>query len=252
MASMSILVVDDDPNIRDLVRLYLEKEDYRVLQAGDGQEALDLFRDERPQLVVLDLMLPRLDGWEVLKRLRGFGEVPILMLTAKGERADKLEGFRLGADDYLVKPFDPVELVARVQAILRRAGKGAQAPASTDRLQLGDLLIDRSEFRVSRSGCEVELTPKEFELLYYLAVNRNRVLSRDQVLDAVWGFDYVGDPRTVDVHVKRLRDKLAPNPTITAGPDGESERSTTPGTGRGSSWRIRTIWGVGYKFEVSD
>ncbi len=218
----TVLVVDDEPHIVELASLYLRNDGYNVLNAGDGQEALQLIEKRRPDLVVLDIMLPGLDGWEVCRRLRqGGNDVPIIMLTARGEDVDRIVGLELGADDYMVKPFNPRELVARVKAVLRRTE--GEAPAG-EVLRIGQLEIaaDRREVRVA--GADVKLRTKEFDLLLALAERPGFVFSRDQLLDRVWNYDYAGGTRTVDVHVARLRDKL-----------------------EGSGVRIETVWNVGYK-----
>jgi len=218
----TVLVVDDERNIVELARLYLAKEGFRVLTAGDGQRALDLVQQERPDLVVLDLMLPQVDGWEVCRRLRQAGnEVPIIMLTARSEDVDRIVGLELGADDYMTKPFNPRELTARVRAVLRRT---AAAPAQGRAVACGDLRVDPGR-REARVGDRVlKLRAKEFDLLHTLVANRGTVLTREQLLSQVWGYDFCGDTRTVDVHIARLRDHLA-----------------------GSSVAIETVWGVGYK-----
>lgn len=232
MANASILVVEDDPNIREVVRLYLTHEGFRVRLAEDGREALYLFEQETPDLVVLDLMLPELDGWEVAREIRRRGSIPILMLTARGEPEDRLAGFDTGADDYVVKPFHPKELVARVRAILRRvASEAPERPV----IDLDGLHVDLNGYQAIILGKPVKLPPKELELLHFLASRPGRVFSRDELLDRVWGFEYAGDTRTVDVHVKRLRDRLA---------------SVGSELGRQPDWQISTVWGVGYKFET--
>lgn len=221
-----IMVVDDDSNINQLIKLYLEKEGYKVETYEDGLQALKAFKDYPPNLVVLDIMLPLMDGWEVCKEIRKFSEIPIIMLTAKGETFDKVLGLELGADDYIVKPFDPKELIARIKAVLRR-----HRPLSKDIKQVAfpNLTVNLSDYTVSYYSKQLELPPKELELLYFLASNPNKVFTREQLLEQVWGFDFYGDSRTVDVHIKRIREKL------------KDERD---------AWRIKTVWGVGYKFEV--
>jgi two-component system response regulator ResD len=226
-----ILVVDDEEPIRELVRLYLEKEGFSVAMAADGEEAVQKARTLKPQLIILDIMLPRLDGWDVCREVRRFADIPIIMLTAKGEEFDKVLGLELGADDYLTKPFSPRELVARVKAILRRAAP--EEPADADeKIVLPGLVINHSSREVTVNGREVLLTPKEFDLIWFLAKHPGKVFTREQLLTAVWGYDYYGDLRTVDTHIKRLREKVEKN--------GDA------------SYHVRTIWGVGYKFEVFD
>jgi len=223
----SILVVDDDVNICELVRLYLEKEGFTVTNAHDGEAALTLFKGQKPDLVVLDLMLPKLDGMDVCREIRKTSAVPIIMLTAKGETLDKILGLEMGADDYLVKPFEPKELVARVKAVLRRAHK---SPGEDDSIvSYPGLTISLMNYELTVGGKTIAVPPKELELLHHLASHPNRVYTREQLLEEVWGFDYFGDSRTVDVHVKRLREKLE---------------------GFEDGWQLKTVWGVGYKFEV--
>ena len=245
----TILIVEDDPNISELVQMYLEKEGYSVILCHDGQEAIakfnaltpdmiliasdggqgiDLFRQLRPDLVLLDIMLPVMDGWNVLRTIRQDSKTPVIMLTAKGETNDKVQGLKQGADDYLTKPFEMKELLARVEAVLRRAG-GEDDKTKPRRLVFDKLIIDLDSFELIVDGKRIETPPKEMELLYHLASSPNRVFTRNQLLDEVWGFDYFGDSRTVDVHVKRLREKL----------EGVSDK-----------WSLKTVWGVGYKFEV--
>ena len=229
MASERILVVDDDTNICELLRLYLEKEGYEVSIANNGGEAVKMFQEVSPSLMLLDIMLPVLDGWQVCREVRKFSDKPIIMLTAKGETFDKVLGFELGADDYVVKPFDAKEVMARVKAVLRRSGAGAQP--SMKEVEFDKLTINLTNYELKVDGKRVDTPPKELELIYHLASNPNRVFTRDQLLDEVWGFDYYGDSRTVDVHVKRLREKL----------EGVSEK-----------WELKTVWSVGYKFETKD
>mgnify|MGYP001605160840 FL=1 len=229
MSSGKILVVDDDLNICELLRLYIEKEGFNVVTANDGMEALKLFEKENPELIMLDIMLPGLDGWQVCREIRKTSQCPIIMLTAKGEVFDKVLGLELGADDYVVKPFEAKEVVARIRAVLRRTGK-------TDDNQVKEvkwdkLSINLTNYELKVDGVQIDTPPKEMELLYHLASNPNRVFTRDQLLDEVWGFDYYGDSRTVDVHVKRLRENI----------DGVSDK-----------WELKTVWGVGYKFEVKE
>jgi len=226
MAGELVLVVDDEANIVELVRAYLEKEGFRVEEASDGPAALEAVERHRPDLVVLDIMLPEMDGWEVCRRIRSFSQVPIIMLTARDAEVDRIVGLELGSDDYLVKPFSPRELVARVKAVLRRSQPSA---VEEDRpLLIEDLVIDPGRRKVVRGEEEIVLTTKEFDLLYVLALNRGIVLSRERLLERVWGYTYAGDTRTVDVHIRHLREKLEPDP---AHPQ-----------------YLLTVWGVGYKF----
>lgn len=224
MIETKVLVVDDDSNICDLIELYLQKEGYKVFKASNGNEALKTFKEKQIDIIVLDVMMPLMDGYEVLKEVRKSSQVPVLMLTAKGETFDRVLGLELGADDYMVKPFEPKELVARIRAVLRRYKPQTQKRA----LEFKDLIVDADSYIVTYRGNEVEMPPKEFELLYFLASNPNKVFTRDQLLYEVWGYDYPGDSRTVDVHVKRIREKLT----------------------EGNDWQLKTVWGVGYKFEV--
>ena len=226
-----ILVVDDDPNISQLERLYLEKENYAVRTAADGRQALEEFRRMPPDLILLDVMLPETDGYEVLKTVRKSGSIPVIMVTARGETFDKVLCLELGADDYIVKPFETKEVVARIKAVLRRCGQGAAADDMVREVKHDKLLINLTNYVLKVNGVQIDAPPKEMELLYHLASNPNRVFTRDQLLDEVWGFEYYGDSRTVDVHIKRLREKL----------EGVSPR-----------WSLRTVWGVGYKFETID
>ena len=228
MALGKILVVDDDKNICELLRLYLEKEGYSVILAHDGEEALLKFETLHPELILLDIMLPGLDGWQVCREIRKTSETPIIMLTAKGETFDKILGLELGADDYVSKPFDTKEVIARIKAVLRRTNdsdKGSQI----SEVRYDKLRINLTNYELEVNGVKIDTPPKELELIYHLASNPNRVYTRDQLLDEVWGFDYYGDSRTVDVHVKRLREKL----------ENVSDE-----------WSLKTVWGVGYKFEV--
>jgi len=225
VAGELILVVDDEPNIVELARLYLEKEGFRVAEARSGEEALRLLEELHPALMVLDIMIPEPDGWEVCRRIRSRSNLPIIMLTAREDEVDKVVGLELGADDYLTKPFSPRELVARVKAVLRRTTFSGEP---RDVLHVDDLVIDTSRRKVFQSEKEVELTPREFDLLYTLALNRGIVLSREKLLERVWGYDYYGDTRTVDVHIRHIRDKLGDNP--------QEPRY------------LETVWGVGYKF----
>ena len=226
--AISVLVVEDDRNIAELLQMYLEKEGYVVAIAFDGGQGLSKFRAIGPDLVLLDVMMPVMDGWAVCKAIRAESSTPIIMLTAKGETDDKVAGLRSGADDYITKPFEMKEVLARIEAVLRRSS-GLSSEKKTRRLVFDKLIIDMDAFELTVDGKKVDAPPKEMELLFYLASSPNRVYTRNQLLDEVWGFDYFGDSRTVDVHVKRLREKL----------EGVSE-----------SWSLKTVWGVGYKFEV--
>jgi len=225
----TILVVEDDRNIAQLLQLYLEKEGYTVVVAHDGGEGLTKFRSIQPNLVLLDVMMPVMNGWEVCKAIRDESHTPVIMLTAKGETEDKIQGLRTGADDYITKPFEMREVLARMEAVLRRSG-GSAAEKKSHRLVFDKLVIDIDAFELTVDGKKVDTPPKEMELLYFLASTPNRVYTRNQLLDEVWGFDYYGDSRTVDVHVKRLREKL----------EGVSDQ-----------WGLLTVWGVGYKFGVN-
>ncbi len=227
MQKEKILVVDDDKNICDLLRMYLEKEGYAVALAHNGVDAVNAFSVENPDLVLLDIMLPQLDGWQVCREIRKLSEKPIIMLTAKDETFDKVLGLELGADDYVTKPFDTKEIVARIKAVLRRTS--AVKGGDIKEVRYDKLTINLSNYEMKVDGVAVDTPPKELELIYHLASNPDRVFTRDQLLDDVWGFDYYGDSRTVDVHVKRLRDKLK---------------------GVSTEWELRTIWSVGYKFET--
>lgn len=229
MNNQRIMVVDDDFNINQLIKLYLEKEGYKVTSVQDGNQALKVFKDNPPALVVLDLMLPGMDGWDICREIRKISDIPIIMLTAKGETFDKVLGLELGADDYMVKPFDPKELMARIKAVLRRH-KPAKEDDSTE-IAYPNLSVNLSQYSVTYYGKQIEFPPKELELLYFLASNPNKVFTREQLLGQVWGFDFFGDSRTVDVHIKRIREKL--------NKESADER-----------WQIKTVWGVGYKFEV--
>ncbi|MBQ7522823.1 MAG: response regulator transcription factor [Clostridia bacterium] len=224
-----ILIVDDDTNICELLRLYVEKEGYDTVIAHTGTQAIRKFEQENPDMILLDIMLPELDGWQVCREIRKTSKVPIIMLTAKGEVFDKVLGLELGADDYVVKPFEAKEILARVRAVLRRSAK----PDEPDiKLVTWDKLsVNLTNYELKVNGVTIDTPPKELELLYHLSSNPNRVFTRDQLLDEVWGFDYYGDSRTVDVHVKRLREKI----------DGVSPQ-----------WELKTVWGVGYKFEVKE
>ena len=222
----NILVVEDDRNISDLIRMYLEKEGFEVRLAYDGGKAVEEFEKQQPDMVLLDIMLPVLDGWQVCERIRQKARTPIIMLTAKSDVTDRITGLEMGADDYLVKPFEMKELMARINAVLRRT----EIPDDTKkRLTFDKLIINLDSYELTVDGKQVDTPPKELELLYHLASTPNRVYTRNQLLDEVWGFDYFGDSRTVDVHIKRLREKV----------EGISEQ-----------WELKTVWGVGYKFEV--
>ena len=229
MANSKIMVVDDDSNICELLRLYLEKEGYDTILAENGTQALEKFDREKPDLILLDIMMPQLDGWQVCREIRKKSQCPIIMLTAKGEVFDKVLGLELGADDYVVKPFEAKEVIARVKAVLRRSG--IQNDKKVKEVRYDGLYINMENYELRIRGKQVDTPPKEMELIFHLASNPNRVFTRDQLLDEVWGFEYYGDSRTVDVHVKRLREKL----------DGVSDQ-----------WNLKTVWGVGYKFEVRD
>ena len=231
MASGKILIVDDDTNICELLRLYMEKEDFEVALATDGEAALKAFEAFEPDLMLLDIMLPRLDGWQVVREIRKRSQCPVIMLTAEGEVFDRVLGLDLGADDYVVKPFEAKEVVARVHAVLRRSGIQSVQKAENKEVSYDGLTINLTNYELKVNGNRVDTPPKEMELIYHLASNPNRVFTRDQLLDEVWGFDYYGDSRTVDVHIKRLREKL----------EGVSDK-----------WTLKTVWGVGYKFEVKD
>ena len=220
-----ILIVDDDENICEVIKMYVENAGYEVQVANDGKAAETVFLDYKPDLVLLDIMLPNIDGIDVLKWIRKDYETPVIMLTAKGETFDKVLGLELGADDYIVKPFEPKEMLARIKAVLRRYSVDNE---NKEVLKFDQLTIDINSYTVTYRNEDIKMPPKEFELLYYLANNKNRVFTREQLLCEVWGYDYPGDSRTVDVHVKRLREKLQGGP----------------------NWQIETVWGVGYKFEV--
>lgn len=227
-----ILVVDDDRNICELLKLYLENDGYTVFVANDGQEAVEMFQSKAPELVLLDIMLPKMDGWQVCREIRKTSNTPIIMLTAKGETFDKVLGLELGADDYVTKPFDAKEVMARVKAVLRRASGSNDAEENSKKIvKYDNLEINIVNYELKVKGVPVDTPPKELELIYHFASNPNRVHTRDQLLDEVWGFDYYGDSRTVDVHVKRLREKL----------EGVSDK-----------WSLKTVWGVGYKFETKE
>ena len=226
----TVLVVEDDRNIAELLQLYLEKEGYAVTIAGDGGQGMEKFRTIQPDLVLLDVMMPVMDGWAVFNAIRAESQTPIIMLTAKGETSDKVQGLKAGADDYITKPFEMREVLARIEAVLRRTAT-TTADNNPRRLVYDKLVIDMEAFELIIDGKKVDAPPKEMELLFYLASSPNRVYPRTQLLDEVWGFDYFGDSRTVDVHVKRLREKLE---------------------GVSPNWSLKTVWGVGYKFEASN
>lgn len=229
MSLGKILIVDDDVNICELLRLYIERDDYSVVIANDGEQALEIFNQEQPDLVLLDIMLPKMDGWQVCKEIRKNSNRPIIMLTAKGELFDKVLGLELGADDYIIKPFEAKEVIARIHAVLRRTGSSPSSEKSQE-INWDKLSINLTNYELRVNGEIVETPPKEMELLFYLASNPNKVFTRDQLLDKVWGFDYYGDSRTVDVHIKRLREKI---------------------NGVSDQWSLKTVWGVGYKFDTN-
>ena len=228
MADTKILIVDDDSNISELLKMYFENEGYDVKIANDGVEGLNYFKIFEPDLVLLDIMLPKKDGWQVCREIREMSSKPVIMITAKGEVFDKVLGLELGADDFVVKPFDMKELSARVKAVLRRY-QAHSRQHDEEVIKFENIEISLQKYELKLNGRSVDIPPKELELLYFLASNYNRVFTRDQLLDKVWGFDYLGDSRTVDVHVKRLREKL----------EGVSDK-----------WLLKTVWGVGYKFEI--
>ncbi len=222
-----ILIVEDEANIRELLRLYLEREGYTVVEAENGVEGVKRWKTEKPDMILLDVMMPVMDGWSVCREIRETSDVPIIMLTARGETADRVSGLEMGADDYIVKPLEMPEVIARVRAVFRRIAPD-DAP---EKIAFDNLVIDKQAYDLVIKGKRVDAPPKEIELLYYLASSPNRVFTRAQLLDDVWGFDYFGDTRTVDVHVKRLREKL----------EGVSDK-----------WEVKTVWGVGYKFETRE
>ncbi len=228
-----ILIVDDDANIAELISLYLEKECFETQIVGDGEEALQVFPVFKPNLILLDLMLPGIDGYQVCRELRSSSQVPIIMLSAKGEIFDKVLGLELGADDYMIKPFDSKELVARVKAVLRRYQTAPPPSAPTldqqgNFVEYPNLIVNLTNYSVTYMGHSIEMPPKELELLYFLASSPNQVFTREQLLDNIWGYEYIGDTRTVDVHIKRLREKIKDD----------------------KNWALTTVWGIGYKFEV--
>ena len=228
MENKKILIVDDDENICELLRLYLQKDGFNTVVANNGEKAITLVQIEKPDLVLLDIMMHVLDGWQVCREIRKSSDVPSIMLTAKSETFDKVLGLELGADDYVTKPFDSKEVVARIKAVLRRTNEN-EKNAKAKEVRFDKLVINITNYELIVNDLQIDTPPKELELIYHLASNPNRVYTRDQLLDEVWGFDYYGDSRTVDVHVKRLREKL----------EGVSEK-----------WSLKTVWGVGYKFEV--
>lgn len=234
VAKTKILIVDDDNNIAELISLYLTKECYDTKIVNDGEEALSAFEQYNPNMILLDLMLPGIDGYQVCREIRTRSNVPIIMLSAKGEIFDKVLGLELGADDYILKPFDSKELVARVKAVLRRYQPLKQASAVPNKpakcVEYPDLTINLSNYSVIYNGKQIDMPPKELELLYFLAASPNQVFTREQLLDHIWGYEYIGDTRTVDVHVKRLREKIKDH----------------------DAWQITTVWGIGYKFEVKE
>jgi two-component system response regulator ResD len=226
----NILIVDDDKNICDLLRVYLEKEGYSTIISNEGNEAMVKFNSLNPDIVLLDIMLPGMDGWQICKEIRKASDTPIIMLTAKSEIFDKVLGLELGADDYIVKPFDTKEVLARIKAVARRSGK-LPKPVEMQEVHYDKLSINLTRYVLKAGGKVIDAPPKEIELLFYLASNPNRVFTRDQLLDEIWGFDYYGDSRTIDVHIKRLRGKLC---------------------GISKQWDLTTVWGVGYKFELNE
>ena len=230
VSKQKILIVDDDNNIAELIALYLTKECFEPMIVNDGESALTAVDSFHPNLILLDLMLPGIDGYQVCREVRAKSSIPIIMLSAKGEIFDKVLGLELGADDYIMKPFDSKELVARVKAVLRRYKPVAAVPEASDvkSVEYPDLIVNQTNYSVVYMGKNVDMPPKELELLYFLASSPNHVFTREQLLDQIWGYEYIGDTRTVDVHIKRLREKIKDH----------------------ASWRIATIWGIGYKFEV--
>ena len=226
MANKKVLIVDDDTNICELLRLYLEKDGFDTVIANDGEAAIVKFNVEEPDIILLDIMLPKLDGWQVCRTIRKNSTVPIIMLTAKGETFDKILGLDLGADDYVTKPFDSKEVVARVKAVLRRSAGGDENAEKI--VKYDKLVINLTNYELIVDGKQIDTPPKELELLYFLASSPNQVFTREQLLDHIWGYEYIGDTRTVDVHIKRLREKIKDN----------------------EYWSLSTVWGIGYKFEV--
>ena len=229
MANNKVLIVDDDEHIVELIKLYMDKEGFDTVTANNGKKAVELFKSEAPAIVILDVMMPEMDGWQVCREIRRVSNIPIIMLTAKGETFDKVLGLELGADDYILKPFDSKELVARVRAVLRRFQPKQAAVVSDEKCATyPDLIVNLTNYSVTYMGKQVDMPPKELELLYFLASSPNQVFTREQLLDHIWGYEYIGDTRTVDVHIKRLREKIKDHP----------------------NWSISTVWGIGYKFEV--
>lgn len=229
MNGKSVLIIDDERNICELIRLYAENEGFKTYSAADGEAAVSEFKAHIPDIVLLDIMLPKKDGWQVCREIRAISDVPIIMLTARGETFDKVLGLELGADDYIVKPFEPKELIARMKAVLRRYG-GKEVKEEGEELAFDGLVINQTSYEVYLDGQKIEMPHKEFELLYFLAKNANKVFTRDQLLDEIWGYEFFGDSRTVDVHIKRIREKI--------------DKEDAP-------WQLKTVWGVGYKFEVN-
>lgn len=232
------LIVDDDPNISELLRLYFDKDGFAVVSCLDGDKAYDTFVQTSPDVIILDLMLPGKDGYDIMREIRRTSDVPILMLTARGDTLDKVVGLELGADDYIQKPFEPKELLARVKAVLRRYEscqenrRSADGEKSGEAIEYPELRVDKSRYSVKACNRDIEMPPKELELLFFLATHPNRVFTREQLLENVWGYDFFGESRTVDVHIKRIREKL-------------------DAAGEHPAWQIKTVWGVGYKFELS-
>lgn len=231
----SVLIVDDEPNICELIKIYVEKEGYNACTANDGITAVKTAKEIEPSIILLDVMLPRKDGWQVLREIRAFSKVPIIMLTAKGETFDKVLGLELGADDYIVKPFEPKELIARMKAVLRRSDFTEEIveEKKSSELVFDGLRISQETYEIYLDNKKIEMPPKEFELLYFLCKNVNKVFTRDQLLDEIWGYEFFGYSRTIDVHIKRIREKIEENQ--------EKEHN----------WSLKTVWGIGYKFEVT-
>lgn len=224
-----VLIVDDEKNICELIRLYVEKEGYKTVLAYDGEQAMFVFEAEKPDIILLDVMMPKKDGWQVCREIRAKSDIPVIMLTAKGETIDKVLGLEFGADDYIVKPFEPKELIARIKAVLRRYNTVSRNGDKNDEISYEGLTINQTTYEVFLDGKLLEMPPKEFELLHYLAKNPNKVFTRNQLLDEVWGYEFFGDSRTVDVHIKRIREKI--------------ENVERP-------WKLKTVWSVGYKFST--